>query len=305
MKKYILNDPEIINRLESNKIIVVDGGARGELFAPFNKVNSRIIKVLRFDPDPDAQFSNLSEHDMVFHNALWNEKKRISVNIAVEPSASSVYPFNRNLQKYIDPYYDVRKTAKTIELDAISLDELLMEHKDLNIDFIKLDIHGAEFEVLEGAIETLKKTWGLLIESWIIPIHKGQKTRAHVESLAFENQFYVFEENHRSQWIRNKNKFSKAQPVALDTLFFKDPLIDNNATDSLSAIKLTGIANLFDHNAYALQLNEYFFEQGIIDKDLYNFISNFINKNCTNSIKDKFFNKVSKFLGQITDCSFK
>lgn len=305
MKKFLLNQPAIVDILKKDNIVVIDGGARGDLFAPFNKVNKNIIKVIRFDPDPDASFNNVSPQDIVFHKALWNSSGKININIAKDPRASSALPFNRELQKHIDPYYTERNVDKTVEVETISLDELLLQQKDLKIDFIKLDIHGAEYEVLKGATHTLKNTIGLLIESWVIPIHKGQKLRAHVEVLAYDHQFYAFEENYQSKWIRNKSKFTKEQPIAIDTLSFKDPILDNNITDSISAIKLIGVANLFDHNGYALQLNTYFYTQGILDRKTHDLISNFINTHSTKSMRDIISLKLSKVFGRIADCSFK
>lgn len=305
MKKYLLNEPTIIDLLSNNKIVVVDGGARGEVFPPFKYLHKNIIRVLRFEPDANASIPTFQDNDLVYPKALWHSKGFIQINIAKEPSTSSVYPFNKELQKYIDPRPDKRITEKTVSVDAISLDELVQENESLKIDFIKLDIHGAEYEVLQGAKEVLRTTLGLLIESWVIPIHKGQKLRAHVESLAYDSEFYVFEEYERAMWARLKDKFAKRQPVALDTLFFKDPLLDHNVTEKEDAVKMIGIVNLFEHDAFAIQLTEHFYDRQIIDKQLYDFIITNLEKRTPSSLQKKMSVVLQKIRGRLMRSSFK
>ncbi len=286
MRKVLLNQPFIKELLEGNKLVIIDGGARGDLFSPFNIVDEKILKVIRFEADAGAQIVS-NEKEIVVPKALWNVSKTIQLNVAVEPSSSSVYPFNKQLQQHIDPLKSVRRTEREVELEAISIDEFCIQQGGLTIDFIKLDIHGAEFEVLEGAINALKSTLGLLVESWILPIHKGQKTRASVELLAFEHQFYVFEENMRSMWGRKPKNYVKRQPVALDTLFFKDPLLDDTIKSEVEAIKLIGMAELFGHYGFVEQLVKKFDDEKVLSKDLSNKISSFVKSNCQPTLIDK------------------
>lgn len=305
-KKYLLNTDAINEILHKNKIVVIDGGARGEIFKPFNLLNKNILQVIRFEPDPDATVVNTSDNDLIIRKALWKNDQEINVNIAYAGSTSSVYPFNRDLQKYIDPHYEVRKTKKVVVVDAVSLDTLKESKQIPPIDFIKLDIHGAEFEVLEGAKEVLKNTQGLLIESWILPIHKGQKVRSNVEALAFDKKFYVFEEYRRSEWTRMSTQYAKKQPVAVDTLFFKDPLLDNSIKDQIQAIKLIGLSELFGHDAYASQLTDYFESNKILDLKWHQFIKQHLIKNRQSLIKVKILKTMENLSKQLFDtCTFK
>jgi FkbM family methyltransferase len=56
----------------------------------------------------------------------------------------------------------VREGSKSILVKAIPLDELLRDVD--HIDIIKIDVEGAEYEVLKGAKDILKKTKCLVIE---------------------------------------------------------------------------------------------------------------------------------------------
>jgi len=304
MRKILLNNAKIVNLLKEDKLVVIDGGARGTVFKPMNLLNKSILQVIRFEPDADASIINDS-NDIVVSKALWNKSQSIDVNIAIEPSSSSVYPFNEKLQQYIDPQVHTRKTKKTVTVEAISIDECLATYDIKNIDFIKLDIHGAEYETLQGAKEVLKNTLGLLVESWLIPIHSDQKVRGDVERLALDNGFYVFEENVVAKWGRKPNSFLKRQPVAVDTLFFKDTLVNNAITDELKLIKLIGLADLFNHNGFALQLLGLAKKNQLIQEDILKVIAIHFDKKGKASLKDKLRSKLIRILSENDDGAFR
>lgn len=304
MRKILLNNDKIVNLLKNNKLVVIDGGARGTVFKPMNLLKKSILQVVRFEPDADANIINDSD-DIVISKALWNQSQSIKVNIAIEPSSSSVYPFNERLQKYIDPQVNTRKTKKEVIVEAMSIDECLKMYNIKGIDFIKLDIHGAEYETLEGASEVLKNTLGLLIESWVVPVHIGQKTRGDVERLALDNGFYVFEENVVAKWGRKPKLFLKRQPIAVDTLFFKDTLLNDIVDNEIKLIKLIGLADLFNHHGFALQLLEYAKEGQLINTEILQVISSHFNQRGKVSLKDKIRAKLIRILSESDDCAFR
>lgn len=301
----LLNNKKISKLLHNDPIVVLDGGARGELFSPFNQLSSTILKVMKFEPDPGAKIIH-TENEIVVPKALYNKTGEITLNVAYEPTTSSVFPFNRELQKYIDPHQDVRRSKESITVECTSLDEFCKENSIPNVDFIKLDIHGCESEVLEGAKSMLSETTGLLVENWILPIHKGQKTRAAVELFLTNKGFYVFEEYVQSAWRRLGKKYHKRQPVTIDTLYFKDPLIDHNVKNKTQAIKLIGVAELFKHYGYAYQLAEYFYDNKIITNDIYSEIINHFDKYNNPTFIEKMKDKLFSYLGELlTQPSFK
>mgnify|MGYP006133973485 CR=1 FL=1 len=114
----------------------------------------------------------------------------------------------------------------------------------------------------------------------------------------------VFEEYHRGKWARARDRFSKRQIVALDTLYFKDPILDKNITDQVDAIKIIGLANLFEHNAYALQLAEYFYNIKILERKYYDIITEHINKN-RQPILEYFILRCEALSSRILSCAFR
>ena len=64
------------------------------------------------------------------------------------------------------------KSVTTI--DTISLDHFLDMNKIKNIDFIKIDIQGAELDVFKGGTEALKNVVSIVSEVEFIPHYVGQ-----------------------------------------------------------------------------------------------------------------------------------
>ena len=63
------------------------------------------------------------------------------------------------------------KTKNQIKVRVIPLDEFVKKEKIKRVDFIKMDIEGAEFDTLKGAVKTLKRDKPDLI---ITIYHKGE-----------------------------------------------------------------------------------------------------------------------------------
>jgi len=96
--------------------------------------------------------------------------KVIAVKKAVGQKSGKIYfditdPFGGSLRDF--------KTNDTIEVELTSIDETVKE-KDLRAPFLlKLDTHGFEIEILEGASETLNKCNILIIEAYNYNIEPG------------------------------------------------------------------------------------------------------------------------------------
>ena len=63
---------------------------------------------------------------------------------------------------------------KTIKIKTIKLDDWFKDKNIENIDFIWVDVQGAEKELIEGSLETLKKTSYLYTEFDNVELYEGQ-----------------------------------------------------------------------------------------------------------------------------------
>ena len=71
----------------------------------------------------------------------------------------------------LDSAYVASERASLIRLDSV-VTQYLAEDSCL---FLKIDTQGFEWQVLDGATETLKHAQGVLLELSLIPLYEGQK----------------------------------------------------------------------------------------------------------------------------------
>ena len=130
--------------------IIIDGGANIGLSTIYFKRRFPHAKVLAFEPDPYI-FEFLTRNiiafkltDVELHNVgLWNQKKSISF----EPDGADGGRINESSAKK--------------SIDVISLRPFLEKN---HVDFLKLDIEGAELVVLENIQDLLSNVHNIFIE---------------------------------------------------------------------------------------------------------------------------------------------
>lgn len=84
---------------------------------------------------------------------------------------------------------DFFAATKTIEVDVRTLDSFAAERQLEHIDYLKVDVEGAEYEVFEGARAILPRTGVIRAETCFVPARKGQKLFSHVDVLLREFGF--------------------------------------------------------------------------------------------------------------------
>ena len=116
-----------------------------------------------------------------------------------------------NAEKEID-FISMIENTPTIKKNAITIDKFVEENNIEKIDYIKMDVEGAEKNILEGAIKTIKK----FKPSLAIAIYHGGKL--------FMEDFYnipIFIKN-----VINKDYeyyIRTFHPAGLETILFCKP----------------------------------------------------------------------------------
>ncbi len=144
-----------------SQTVVELGGHIGFLTQYFSQLVGPLGMVYVFEPGPNnLRYLNRNvaglENVKVFENAVSNVSGTVSFfldnltgqNNSLIPDYS-VFAVNKE-----DAFTDVG--TETVQVDAITLDEFAGQRK-LNIDFIKIDIEGAELYALQGMKQTLTR----------------------------------------------------------------------------------------------------------------------------------------------------
>jgi FkbM family methyltransferase len=157
--------------------VVVDGGGHVGTFTSFALARGA-SRVIAFEPDPvnmecfrrnfAAEIS--SGRVVLVPKALWHSETSLSFTVSEANSGmgSAV----------------ISSGSRTIDVPAVTLDETLGRLGVGHIDYLKMDIEGAERHALNGAMKTLSRDRPrLLLESYHLPddpiVLRGILRRAH------------------------------------------------------------------------------------------------------------------------------
>ena len=191
-------------------------------------------------------------------------------NINYDPTSSSLYRYNPEYGRFYFFCYShdfiVSENMRSMEermVTVTSMDELMVKEGAgvAPPDFLSLDAQGAEFDILQGAHDTLKNSvLGLVIETWFHPVYAGQQLFGDISRYLSDRGF------HFVRFLKTTEYSPARFPVGLradgfqvfsDTLFLRS--IDSLKADirdasllRLKLRKLAFMAIVFGQMEYAL-----------------------------------------------------
>ena len=211
----------IHKELGSKLPVFVDVGSHmGEYIIQLVK-RFNVEKIYAFEPNPTI-FKKLSKNVRNKRNieifdigvGHLNEKKILHQNI--ESSSSSIYPLNINSKYYkkkfiILNFLNLKKISKPIEIDLIKLEDFLNNKKIIQVDLLKIDAEGSEFNVLKGLNKSIKKVKLIHLEhhfdDMIIKNYKLTDIHEYLLNNNFEKIFKIKMKFRKSFEYIYKNKF--------------------------------------------------------------------------------------------------
>jgi len=159
---------------------ILDVGAhKGESINLFLS-NFKIKTIYSFEASP-MTFKILSDKIDYFRNkfksskiiienyAIGAVKKKVSLKQLKESSSSTIRNLNENSKYFKKKLFFLQGDKKgpffkEVEVEQITLSDYLMKHNIGNVDFLKIDTEGYEFEVLIGAKDVLSRINIVLFE---------------------------------------------------------------------------------------------------------------------------------------------
>ena len=164
---------------KKSKIVIFDIGAHfGESARKYFRLFENAY-IYSFEPSPDSYkvLENLNIKNLKVYNFGFSKKKSIeNFSVNLKSATNSLLEFSENANKAWE--LNSLNKIETINCKFNTVDNFCIEEKINFIDFMKIDVQGAEYLVLEGDHNTLlkKKIKVFQLEVIIGHTYKGQKS---------------------------------------------------------------------------------------------------------------------------------
>ena len=193
-------ETELVKKEIKKGDVVLDLGANiGYYTLIFAKLVGKRGKVFAFEPDP-TNFSLLKK------NVEINGYKNVElVQKAVSNKTGKIKLYLCEDNKGDHRIYNSHDGRQSIEIEAIRLDDYFKNYNGA-VDFIKMDIQGAEGGAIQGMFNLLKKNnVKIITEFWSIGLKRFGIDSEECLKLLIEFGFKLYEVNEREKKIKPVN----------------------------------------------------------------------------------------------------
>ena len=269
--------------LQRQKLSLLDIGARGGIGQPWDSIKGSDLNVILVEPDPiEAELLMQKHQGDVLPYALWSEETKLTLNINNSPGTSSVLEPNMPFLKQFDESQRFEAKSKIL-ISTKTIDGLFINSKLTDVDFMKIDIQGAELNVLKGGVNYLKNNLvGLESEVEFSTIYQNQPLFSELEIFVRQELGLELWDIRKTYWKYSQKRYKnpiKGRLIFGDALFLR-PLSNlddwllgmdkEKAKTKLNMLIATSLTYGYLDYAYAI-LNAEFINKYMNDEDKENF----------------------------------
>ena len=231
------------------------------------------LTIYGFDADADA--CDLANADLQTRQVDWTEHHiplalagtvgTATLYVTGHPSCSSLYPPN---EPYISRFLGFQESMTlnfTVEVETTTIDTFWQQQGLTEIDFLQVDVQGADLDVLKGATQRLQETiLGVQVEVEFAALYRNQPLFTDIDLFLREHHFTLFDLITTNPWCRCprallplQSAHRTGQLTWADACYFRDPIATPASPVVQSPdriLKLACIADILNFPDYALEL---------------------------------------------------
>ncbi|MFN3077829.1 MAG: FkbM family methyltransferase [Alphaproteobacteria bacterium] len=287
--------PELLSRLLTDpdqRYMLVDIGARSANHHVYRHLSS-LCRIIGFEVDQE-ECDRLNAHNpnglaRFYPYAIAGEDGERTFHITRLDLSSGL---NRSNPAWMSrfPWRNL-DVMREVQVPTIRLDTFVARENVHHMDFLKVDVEGAELEVMRGARQSMSDMGVLCIQTelWWDPVMKGQPTFAELDTFIRDAGFRFYDLSlHRqprttlpvgrlggaydpaTRSVRLRyDQAPYGQATTGDALYFRDPVGERREgwthktlewTDE-RLLRLCGLLDIFDYGDCAIEVLEEFRDQ--------------------------------------------
>jgi FkbM family methyltransferase len=181
----------------SSPLTLVDVGARGGVPPVWGELGDK-VRLICFEADAKEceRLNNQPQSNAVYIPcALAGHDLGVKVHITADPNCSSTYAPNRAVYENL-PALGVLRPVRTINCPSTTLDQYCAQNGILDVDALKLDTQGSEYDILKGSVNALRSISFINIEVEFNELYEGQPLFGDVDRFLRGHGFVLWRLNH-------------------------------------------------------------------------------------------------------------
>jgi FkbM family methyltransferase len=230
------------------------------------------LAIYGFDADEDA--CEIANNDLTTRNINWIEKHipfgladtvgEKTLYVTKAPMCSSLYEPNEPFLNRFQSLAELAGLDFTIEIETTTLDDFCQEEGIEEIDFLQIDVQGADLDVLKGGNKIVNNSvLGIQIEVEFSPLYYRQPLFSEVDIYLRELGFTLFDLTKAYCYRKISPIYSSLRQgqILWGDAFYLQDLIAPTGKISLKnpekILKLACISDILNFSDYSLELLAY------------------------------------------------
>lgn len=230
------------------------------------------LVIYAFDADADA--CEIANADLASRQVNWTEKHiplalsdtggEATLYVTQHPMCSSLFPPNEAYISRFSELIEYMSLDFTIDIETTTIEAFCQKEGITEIDFLKVDVQGADLKVLQGAKEILEScVLAIQAEVLFCELYQNQPLFGDVDRFLREREFTLFSLPVAFRHRQVSPIVSEINPGQLlwgDAVYIRD-LLEERVREEFKIpdkiLKLACIADILNFPDYALELLEY------------------------------------------------
>jgi FkbM family methyltransferase len=255
---------------KNHPFIIMDIGARNGAESIWTPLGDQ-LQLICFEPDAEhcdlLNRSTPNTHSY-YPIALSDIKRVATLNVSQNLLASSLLDVNN---AFVDrfPHSEPGRIVKQVEVETVDLDSFCDQYQIQPIDFIKIDVEGAELMVLKGGKRTIDKSvLGISLEVWFHEYHNNRPLFSDIDIYLRSQGFSFFDFLQMEKWSRKtiatndqRSWYSGGQLMWANALYLRDiPAVSSTLEkksslfNRTSLVKLAVLGDLFNLRDFSIEV---------------------------------------------------